>query len=111
MAGADQGAGRGHLRHRYAAAGYAERKGPDGDVHRGPGAADPVLRGAERKGEHPQAAGTGHRGSEGPGRKVWPPAPASAGGVSQRLPAVEGGEDHRHGGGEGVRHAAVYVPV
>ena len=111
MAGTDQGAGRGHLRPGHAAAGHPERKGPDGRLHRGPGAANPVLRGPERTGEHPKAAGAGHRGGEGAGGAVRQAAQAAAGGVPPGVPAVEIREDHRHGGGKGVRDAAVHVPV
>lgn len=111
MAEADQGDRRGRFRHRHAPAGHQEREGSDGHVHRGPGAPDPVLRGAERAGEHPEAAGPGHRGGKGPGREVRQAAQAAAGELSQRLPAVEGREDHRYGGGKRVRDAAVHVSV
>lgn len=111
MAEADQGDRGGRLGHRYAPAGHQEREGSDGHVHRGPGAPNSVLRGAERAGEHPKTAGAGHRGGKGPGREIRQAAQAAAGELSQRLPAVEGREDHRHGGSQGVRDAAVYVSL
>ena len=100
-----------YLRDRHAPAGHQERKGSDGHIHRGSCAPDPVLRGAERAGKHPQAAGAGHCGGQGAWRAVRQAAQAAAGGILSGLPQVESGENHRHGGGKGVRDAALYVPV
>lgn len=49
-------------------------KAPDGNVHRRSCAANPVVRGAERAGVYPKAAGGGHRRRESPRRKIRPPA-------------------------------------
>lgn len=48
----------------------------------------PLLRGGERAGRHPPAPGGGHRGGQGPGRPLWPPAPAPAGEFSRRAPGL-----------------------
>ena len=44
-------------------------------------------------------------------RGVRPSAQTAAGELSQRLPALEGRSDFRHGGGKGVRDAPVLLPV
>ena len=38
-------------------------------------------------------------------------AQTAGGELSQHLPALEGRRDHGHGGGEGVRDAAVHIPL
>lgn len=68
--------------------GHEKGQGPDGDLsqrHCPPG---PLLRGGERAGRHPPAPGGGHRGGQGPGRPLWPPAPAPAGEFSRRAPGL-----------------------
>ena len=51
------------------------------------------------------------RRRQGPGRPLRQAPQAPAGELPQRLPAVEGRGHHRHGGGQGVRHAAVHLPL
>lgn len=65
MADFDQGKKRGYLCAGYAASGYQKRQRPDGHIYCGFGAANPVFCGAERTGEHTQAAGGGHSGGKG----------------------------------------------
>ena len=101
-------------RHRgagYATVGYPAGEGFVGDLPQRYYPASAVLRGGERAHQHPPAAGGGHCGGKGQGRKVRPAAQAAAGELPQRLPAVEGRSDHRHGGGERVRDAAVHLPL
>lgn len=72
MAHPYQGEGRGHLRDRYAPAGYPPGQRPDGNLHCGSGAADSLIRGPEREGEHPQAPSGRHRRGKGQRGAVWP---------------------------------------
>lgn len=52
---------------------------PHGHIYSRSGAADPVLCGPIRAGKHPPPTAGGHRGGQGPGGKVRPPAAAAAG--------------------------------
>ena len=73
MADADQGDRGGYLRHRYAPAGHTQRQGSDGYLHRGSGAADFVLRGPERAGEHKKRQAQGIAAAKARGVKFGRP--------------------------------------
>lgn len=68
-----------HLRAGHAAAGHQAGKRPHGHIYSRSGAADPVLCGPIRAEKHPPPTAGGHRGGQGPGGEVRPPAAAAGG--------------------------------
>lgn len=59
-----------YLRDRHAAFRHPKRKRPDGDVHRGPGPPDPVLRRGIRTEKYQRPPTAGHRRGKRTGRQV-----------------------------------------
>lgn len=88
MAGHHQGHRGGRVRTGYAPLGHPPGQGPHGDVYRGLGAANPVLCGAKRAGEHPGTAGAGHRGGAGAGGEVRQTGDFPAGGLREHCPPM-----------------------
>ena len=111
MARADQGKGGGYQRSGYAAAGHPTGEGSDGNVHRRSCAANPVVRGAERAGVYPKAAGGGHRRRESPRRQIRPPADPGAGEFYGGLSPLEIWGTNRNSSDKALRHATFYFPI
>ena len=71
---------------------------------------DPLLCGPGGAGEHPPAAGGGHRGGESPGRKVWPGEKSHPGPLLRLVGQVPAAGDHRPGGGPGAGGGSQHLP-
>ena len=105
VADAHQGKGRGHRRTGHAPSGHPARQGFDGHLsqrHCAPGA---LLRGGKRARQHPPAAGGGYRGSQGPGRTLWPPSPSPPRQFPHAPSGLAGPKNNTPTGGQGLRNA------
>ena len=81
------------------------RQGFDGHLsqrHCAPGA---LLRGGKRARQHPPAAGGGYRGSQGPGRTLWPPSPSPPRQFPHAPSGLAGPKNNTPTGGQGLRNA------
>lgn len=111
VAAAYQGKGGGHCSVGHAPAGHPPGQRPDGHVFKRHCPPSPLLRGGKRASEYPPAPGRGNRRRQGTGGALRTAAQAASGKFPQRLPAVEGPEDHRHRRRKRVRYAFVHLPV
>ena len=69
------------------------------------GLAGALLRGGKRARQHPPAAGGGYRGSQGPGRTLWPPSPSPPRQFPHAPSGLAGPKNNTPTGGQGLRNA------
>ena len=87
----------------------AESGRPDGYLHRGSCAANPLLCGPNGTGEHPATTGRRHCGGKGARRKIWPREDANPRNFLSFMGKIPATGSHSEGCGTGIGRGSQHV--